>query len=96
MLHVLDDVRVDGTLEAGAAACILACGVGLDAEGVAGGGGWVRGGSVGVGVGVGEGALDGLVLGGQKDDFAVGGFGHGLHCLEVSDLHGGRAGEDVC
>ena len=37
----------------------------------------------------------GLVGGGQEDDLAVGRLGHGLHGLEVADLHGGSGREDV-
>ncbi len=32
---------------------------------------------------------------GQEDDLGVGALGHGLHGLEVSDLHGGCAGQNV-
>merc|ERR1711939_610750 len=31
----------------------------------------------------------------HENDLAVGRLGHGLHGLEVADLHGGRAGQDV-
>merc|ERR1719456_119753 len=31
----------------------------------------------------------------HEDDLAVGRLGHGLHGLEVADLHGRRAGQDV-
>lgn len=91
-LHVLDDVRVDGALEAVAAASVLACCIALDTHA---GGGAVGAGALAVRIGLGERALYGFVLGGQEDDFAVGGLGHGLHCLEVADLHGWRTGEDV-
>lgn len=36
-----------------------------------------------------------LVGSGQEDDLAVGRLGHGLHGLEVADLHGGSGREDV-
>lgn len=36
-----------------------------------------------------------LVGGGQEDDLGVRRLGHGLHRLEVTDLHGGRGREDV-
>lgn len=32
---------------------------------------------------------------GQKDYFAIGALGHGLHSLQVTDLHRGRAGQDI-
>lgn len=37
----------------------------------------------------------GLVRSRKEDNFAVGGLGHGLHSLEVSDLHGRGGAEDV-
>ena len=39
--------------------------------------------------------VHGLVGGGQEDDLAVGRLGHGLHGLEVADLHGGRGAQNV-
>ena len=36
-----------------------------------------------------------LVRSGQEDDFAVGRLGHGLHGLQIADLHRGRRGQDV-
>lgn len=36
-----------------------------------------------------------LVGGGQEDDLAVGTLSHGLHCLEVANLHGGGGREDI-
>lgn len=39
--------------------------------------------------------LHGLVDRGQEDDLAVGSLGHGLHCLEIADLHGRGGREDV-
>jgi hypothetical protein len=32
---------------------------------------------------------------GQENHLAVGGLGHGLHGLEVTDLHGRGGGEDI-
>lgn len=55
----------------------------------------VRRGALAVAVGFRELRLHGLVLRGQEDDLAVGRLGHGLHGLEVSDLHGRGAGQDV-
>lgn len=31
----------------------------------------------------------------QEDHFTVCGLGHGLHCFQVSDLHGRGGGEDI-
>ena len=39
--------------------------------------------------------LDGLIHGRQKDDLAVSGLGHGLHCLEVADLHSRGRRKDI-
>lgn len=39
--------------------------------------------------------LNGLIHCGQEYDFAVCGLGHGLHCFQVSDLHGRGGGEDI-
>lgn len=38
---------------------------------------------------------NGLVVGRQEDDLAVSSLGHGLHCLEVSDLHGRSRAQDI-
>lgn len=37
----------------------------------------------------------GLVRSRKEDNLAVGGLGHGLHSLEVSDLHGRGGAEDI-
>ena len=85
-LHVLNNMRVDSTLEAMAVATVLlGCGT-LDTHWV----GAVGTGPFADGVGLGECALYSLVLGRQKDDLGVCGFGHGLHGFEVSDLHSRR------
>lgn len=42
-----------------------------------------------------EGAAHALACTRQKDDLAVGGLGHRLHSLEVSDLHGRSRAQDV-
>ena len=39
--------------------------------------------------------LHSLIGSRQENNLAVGRLGHGLHGLEVPDLHGGRGGEDV-
>lgn len=39
--------------------------------------------------------LEPRVRGWHEDDFGVRGLGHSLHCLELADLHGRRAGEDI-
>ena len=51
------------------------------------------GGALGEGVGHGLGA-DGRRAG-QEDDLAVGRLGHSLHGLEITDLHGGGAAQDI-
>lgn len=88
-LDILDDPRIDRTLEpvidvVAAARRVehsLPCGV--LARALAGA------------LGLEQLLRHGLVHRGQEDDLAVGGLGHGLHGLEVADLHGGCGGEDV-
>lgn len=86
-LDVLHDASVHGLLETWVLTSkVLVAALSLSAAGLAGG----VGGHGGV-----EGIAHGLVRGGQEDDLAVGRLGHGLHGLEVSDLHGGSRAEDV-
>lgn len=42
-----------------------------------------------------QGIAHGLIRSRQEDDLAVGRLGHGLHGLEVADLHGGGGAENI-
>lgn len=81
-LEVLDDASVHGTLEA-----IVGAVVGVD--------GPVGARSLARTVGRGELLLHRLVRGRQENDLAVSRLGHGLHCLQVADLHGRRRRQNV-
>lgn len=86
LLHVLNDMGVNGTLEPRIVCAVFARSRGLEA---------VRAGSFADSLGLGQCTLDRLVLSGQEDDFGVCALGHGLHGFEVADLHGGCGGENV-
>jgi hypothetical protein len=94
-LHVLDDMRVDGALEAVAVTAILLCSRTVHTECVFRVGA-VRARTLTHGVGLSERSLYSHVLRGQEDDLGICRLGHGLHGLEVADLHSGCGGEDVC
>ncbi len=86
-LDVLNHPGVDGLLETLVLTCKFAKVAGLaDVIRVAG--------LIEVGV-EGSRPRHGLVGGRQEDDLAVGALGHGLHGLEVPDLHGRRRRQDV-
>lgn len=88
-LDVLDDASIDGRLHAGvltskvpvAGTTALAVDLGL-----------VLGADVGRRQ---TGHVVGLRGARQEDDLGVGALGHGLHGLEVADLHGGCRREDI-
>lgn len=82
-LDVLNNPSVDSLLKAVAGGGALPASLGVVPTGLVDGG--VEG----------RGAGHGLVGGGQEDDLGVGGLGHGLHGLEVADLHGRGGREDV-
>lgn len=87
-LHVLNDMRVDGALEAVAVATVLLGSAALHTQRVAACAGAVGAGSFACCVCLGERRLNGLVLRREEDDLGVGGLGHGLHGFQVADLHG--------
>jgi hypothetical protein len=79
-LNVLHNTCVDGTLES----IIVGIGVGVKRLRRAA---VIPTGTFANGFGHCKLLLDGLGRRGQEDDLAVGRFGHGLHRLEVADLH---------
>lgn len=81
-LEVLDHASVHGTLEA-----IVNIAVGV--------GGPIIARSLARIFGRSKLLLHRLVRGRQENDLAVGRLGHGLHCLEVADLHGRSRGQNV-
>jgi len=84
-LHVLDDRRIDSALEALIAMTILLLGAGRVRQRVARRAVFA----------LSERFLDSLVLCWEEDDLGVGSFSHLLHGLEVANLHGWSAAENV-
>jgi hypothetical protein len=91
-LDVLNHLSLDGLVETviGGGKVMSAAVALAEGVGAAGAGGLLLEGGLEGGV-----AGHGLVGGRQEDDLGVGALGHGLHGLEVADLHGRRRGEDV-